>query len=73
MLISNACEKAKTDPVMRARFVSVQAAADELGVSHRIIRRAIREGRLQAVRLGGLLRIERAALERFLAKSTVAY
>jgi excisionase family DNA binding protein len=48
------------------RFLTVLAAALELGVSVQTIRKMIRLGRLRAVRIGRAIRIERSSLEDFL-------
>ena len=48
------------------RFLTVRAAALELGVSLQTIRKMIRLGRLRAVRIGRAIRIERSSLEDFL-------
>ena len=48
--------------VPEGRFCSVREAALLLGVSERVIRRAVRRGLIPAVRLSRLIRIPRVAL-----------
>lgn len=54
--------------VFMSRFLSIQQAADEVGVNPKTIRRWISDGRLTARRVGPrLIRIERAELDRLMA------
>ena len=48
-------------------LVSVREVADQLGVHPETIRRLIHDGRLDAVRVGRVLRVHREAVDRFLA------
>lgn len=52
-------------------LVSVREVADQLGVHPETIRRLIHEGRLDAVRVGRVLRVHRAAVDGFLARQRV--
>jgi excisionase family DNA binding protein len=52
-------------------LVSVREVADQLGVHPETIRRLIHDGRLDAVRVGRVLRVHRAALDTFLARQRV--
>jgi excisionase family DNA binding protein len=52
-------------------LVSVRDVANQLGVHPETIRRLIHDGRLDAVRVGRVLRVHRAALEQFLARQRV--
>jgi excisionase family DNA binding protein len=52
-------------------LVSVRDVADQLGVHPETIRRLIHDGRLDAVRVGRVLRVHRDAVERFLARQRV--
>ena len=52
-------------------LVSVREVAAELGVHPETIRRLIHDGRLDAVRVGRVLRVHRAALDGFLARQRV--
>ena len=52
-------------------LVSVREVADQLGVHPETIRRLIHDGRLDAVRVGRVLRVHRAALDSFLARQRV--
>jgi excisionase family DNA binding protein len=52
-------------------LVSVREVADHLGVHPETIRRLIHDGRLDAVRVGRVLRVHRAALDSFLARQRV--
>jgi len=52
-------------------LVSVREVADQLGVHPETIRRLIHDGRLDAVRVGRVLRVHRAALDGFLARQRV--
>lgn len=56
------------DPIS---LVSVREVAGELGVHPETIRRLIHDGRLDAVRVGRVLRVHRAALDSFLARQRV--
>jgi excisionase family DNA binding protein len=46
---------------------SVREVADQLGVHPETIRRLIHDGRMDAVRIGRVLRVHGAALDKFLA------
>ncbi len=50
---------------------SVREVADQLGVHPETIRRLIHDGRMDAVRIGRVLRVHGAALDRFLAVQRV--
>ena len=50
---------------------SVREVADQLGVHPETIRRLIHDGRMDAVRIGRVLRVHGAALEKFLALQRV--
>ena len=50
---------------------SVRQVADQLGVHPETVRRLIHDGRLDAVRIGRVLRVHSAALEGFLARQRV--
>lgn len=52
-------------------LVSVREVARRLGVHPETIRRLIHDGRLEAVRIGRVLRVESSELERFLARQRV--
>jgi excisionase family DNA binding protein len=52
-------------------LVSVRDVAHQLGVHPETIRRLIHDGRLDAVRVGRVLRVHRAALDSFLARQRV--
>jgi excisionase family DNA binding protein len=52
-------------------LISVRDVANQLGVHPETIRRLIHDGRLDAVRVGRVLRIHRAAVESFLARQRV--
>ena len=52
-------------------LVSVREVADQLGVHPETIRRLIHDGRLDAVRVGRVLRVHREALDGFLARQRV--
>ena len=52
-------------------LVSVRDVADQLGVHPETIRRLIHDGRLDAVRVGRVLRVHRDAVESFLARQRV--
>jgi excisionase family DNA binding protein len=54
-----------------AGLISVRDVANQLGVHPETIRRLIHDGRLDAVRVGRVLRIHRAAVESFLARQRV--
>jgi excisionase family DNA binding protein len=55
----------------RAPLYTVREVADQLGVHPETIRRLIHDGRLDAVRVGRVLRVDGAALEGFLARQRV--
>jgi excisionase family DNA binding protein len=50
---------------------SVRQVADQLGVHPETVRRLIHDGRLDAVRIGRVLRIESSGLDGFLARQRV--
>ena len=50
---------------------SVREVAGQLGVHPETIRRLIHDGRLDAVRVGRVLRVHRQALEAFLARQRI--
>ncbi len=50
---------------------SVRQVADQLGVHPETVRRLIHDGRLEAVRIGRVLRIDATALDGFLARQRV--
>jgi len=50
---------------------SVRQVADQLGVHPETVRRLIHDGRLEAVRIGRVLRIDASALDGFLARQRV--
>ena len=52
-------------------LVSVREVADQLGVHPETIRRLIHDGRLDAVRVGRVLRVHREAVDSFLARQRV--
>jgi excisionase family DNA binding protein len=52
-------------------LVSVRDVADQLGVHPETIRRLIHDGRLDAVRVGRVLRVHREAVDNFLARQRV--
>lgn len=52
-------------------LVSVRDVADQLGVHPETVRRLIHDGRLDAVRVGRVLRIHREAVNRFLARQRI--
>jgi excisionase family DNA binding protein len=54
-----------------AALYSVRHVADQLGVHPETVRRLIHDGRLQAVRIGRVLRIESSELDGFLARQRV--
>jgi excisionase family DNA binding protein len=50
---------------------SVRQVADQLGVHPETIRRLIHDGRLEAVRIGRLLRVDAGALSVYLSRQRV--
>jgi excisionase family DNA binding protein len=54
-----------------SNLVSVREVAGELGVHPETVRRLIHDGRLDAVRVGRVLRVHRAAVDGFLARQRV--
>jgi excisionase family DNA binding protein len=52
-------------------LVSVREVAGELGVHPETIRRLIHDGRLDAVRVGRVLRVHRSAVDGFLSRQRV--
>jgi excisionase family DNA binding protein len=52
-------------------LVSVRDVAEQLGVHPETIRRLIHNGRLDAVRVGRVLRVHREAVDLFLARQRV--
>jgi len=68
MRIVSSMDQLNEDP---SALVSVREVADQLGVHPETIRRLIHDGRLDAVRVGRVLRVHRAALDGFLARQRV--
>jgi excisionase family DNA binding protein len=60
-----------SSPEQPDSLVSVREVADQLGVHPETIRRLIHDGRLDAVRVGRVLRVHREAVEKFLARQRV--
>ena len=54
-----------------ATLYSVRHVADQLGVHPETVRRLIHDGRLQAIRIGRVLRIDSSELDGFLARQRV--
>ena len=54
-----------------AALVSVRDVAAQLGVHPETVRRLIHAGRLDAVRVGRVLRVHRQALDGFLARQRI--
>jgi excisionase family DNA binding protein len=54
-----------------ASLFSVRQVADQLGVHPETVRRLIHDGRLDAVRVGRVLRIDAVALDGFLTRQRV--
>ena len=52
-------------------LVSVREVADQFGVHPETIRRLIHDGRLDAVRVGRVLRVHKHAVDGFLARQRV--
>lgn len=52
-------------------LVSVREVADQLGVHPETVRRLIHDGRLDAVRVGRVLRVHREAVDQFLARQRI--
>jgi len=52
-------------------FSSVRQVAGQLGVHPETIRRLIHDGRLDAVRVGRVLRVHKKAVDRFLARQCI--
>lgn len=59
------------DNSSNAALYSVRQVADQLGVHPETVRRLIHDGRLQAVRIGRVLRIDASELDGFLARQRV--
>jgi len=55
----------KPDP---ERLYSIKDVADRLRLCYRSVHRAVREGRIQSVRLGGAVRISAGELQRICSK-----
>ena len=62
-------ELTEVDP--SSALYSVRQVADQLGVHPETVRRLIHDGRLEAVRIGRVLRIHGAELDGFLARQRV--
>lgn len=54
-----------------ATLVSVREVAGELGVHPETIRRLIHDGRLDAVRVGRVLRVHRSAVDAYLVRQRI--
>jgi excisionase family DNA binding protein len=60
-----------TPEPQREPLYSVREVAGQLGVHPETIRRLIHDGRLDAVRVGRVLRVHRQAVEAFLARQRI--
>jgi len=71
--VAKTCESAGVLSVgsSSAGLYSVRQVADQLGVHPETVRRLIHDGRLEAVRVGRVLRIDGSALDGFLARQRV--
>jgi excisionase family DNA binding protein len=58
-----------TDPKSSERAVSIHDTAHALGLAEITVRRAIRRGEIHALRVGRVLRVPVAEIERLLAPS----
>ena len=67
MLAAVAIEGERIEP----ELFSVREVADRLGVHPETIRRLIHEGRMDAVRVGRVLRVARADVEAFIGRQRV--
>ncbi len=63
--------RATTHHTPLAEYVSPRELAESLGTSRGQIHRWIRAGRLRAIRIGKLVRIERAEADRFFADAAI--
>ena len=68
---TNLCHGNHVLDVDAKRLYSVRQVADQLGVHPETVRRLIHDGRLDAVRVGRVLRVHRAAVDGFLARQRV--
>lgn len=73
--VAKTCERAGVltgiDVNGAATLYSVRQVADQLGVHPETVRRLIHDGRLDAVRVGRVLRVHSSALDGFLARQRV--
>ncbi|HEY6055203.1 MAG TPA: helix-turn-helix domain-containing protein [Gaiellaceae bacterium] len=65
------CAGKLTEVDPSSALYSVRQVADQLGVHPETVRRLIHDGRLEAVRIGRVLRIHGAELDGFLARQRV--
>jgi excisionase family DNA binding protein len=65
------CELTSVDSSGGTSLYSVRQVADQLGVHPETIRRLIHDGRLEAVRIGRVLRVDASSLDGFLARQRV--
>jgi excisionase family DNA binding protein len=68
---TNLCHGDRVLDVDAKKLYSVRQVADQLGVHPETVRRLIHDGRLDAVRVGRVLRVHREAVDRFLARQRV--
>jgi excisionase family DNA binding protein len=64
-------QNVSTPEPQRQSLYSVREVAGQLGVHPETIRRLIHEGRLDAVRVGRVLRVHRQAVDAFLARQRI--
>lgn len=71
--VAKACdsEEELTGVDSSSSLYSVRQVADQLGVHPETVRRLIHDGRLEAVRIGRVLRIDASELDGFLARQRV--
>jgi excisionase family DNA binding protein len=67
----NVCQVQRVHEVDSGSLYSVREVADQLGVHPETVRRLIHDGRLDAVRVGRLLRVDGRAFAGFVARQRI--
>jgi excisionase family DNA binding protein len=68
---TNLCHGDRVLEVDAKKLYSVRQVADQLGVHPETVRRLIHDGRLEAVRVGRVLRVDGSAFAGFVARQRI--
>lgn len=63
-------KKARLDPLAGLRLYSLAEVEDVLGVSHRTLQTYVKEGHIQARKVGGRWKVTKEEIDRIIAEGT---